>query len=183
MGLLSDFAGGQNLHFFHILPPYIKRSVPPGYSPLPAPTFKSWVVDALMLRHVWASPNFVWAVLALAVYFAFPYDLSSGSIAAAAPLSWAFFRARFPIWYASTVCYPCCSAPVVDLDTTLNFASSLRRVLQVRVDVRLHGLLARDVVLVEVVRPPLHRSPAVQLGQDGARPVLVTLGCRHLDRV
>ncbi len=69
-----------------------------GCSTLPAPTFGPWIRDVLAMRHIWASPNGVWVMIALAMYFACPYDLSPSSAAASGPFSWAFFQARFPLW-------------------------------------------------------------------------------------
>jgi hypothetical protein len=67
-GFLSPLAGGQDGHFFHILPPYVNPKLPPGCSVLPKPTFMGWLKDALMMRHVWASPNTVWLAIAIAIY-------------------------------------------------------------------------------------------------------------------
>jgi sterol desaturase/sphingolipid hydroxylase (fatty acid hydroxylase superfamily) len=102
---VTNFAGGQDLRFFKILPPYVDVKKEPGRSTLPRPTFLDWVSQAYLLKHIWASPNLVWSVIALVVYFLFPYDLSPNSAAASAPLSWAFFLQRFPIWFATTFGY------------------------------------------------------------------------------
>ena len=77
----------------------------PGLSEIPTPTLWGWLRSALQLRHVWGSPNLVWSVIALAIYFLAPYDLSPGGVSAAAPLSAAFFRARLPLWLAVTFGY------------------------------------------------------------------------------
>ena len=95
---LSDFAGGKNGKFFKIVPGHVSLKKAAGTSPIPPPTFKAWLWYAVTLRHVWASPNTVWSVMALAMYFLMPYDLSPSSSAARAPLSWAFFAERFPLW-------------------------------------------------------------------------------------
>lgn len=102
---LTNLAGGQNGSFFKIVPPFIYRNNKPGCSILPKPTVMDWVWEAVTLRGLYASPNLVWSVMALAVYFIFPYDLSSSSSAALAPLSFAFFAARFPIWFFLTFGY------------------------------------------------------------------------------
>jgi hypothetical protein len=47
---------------------------------------------------LWETSNGAWAILAFIMYRAFPYDLTSGSIASRGPLSIAFFASRFPIW-------------------------------------------------------------------------------------
>ena len=50
-------------------------------------------------------PNTVWGILAIIFYFTFPYDLSPHGAAALAPLSWAFFVERFPLWAVLTFGY------------------------------------------------------------------------------
>ena len=96
--LLGPLGGGQGGKFFRILPPYISVKSKPGDSALPAPTPADWLRSALQLKHVWASPNLPWVIIALAFYFYFPYDLSPSGSAAAAPISLAFFQQRFPLW-------------------------------------------------------------------------------------
>lgn len=103
--VLANFAGGQNLRFFGIVPSFIDVKKEPGRSKLPKPTFVDWISQAYMLKHIWASPNLVWSIIALLVYFIFPYDLSPTSVAAAGPLTLAFFVQRFPIWFATVFSY------------------------------------------------------------------------------
>eukprot|EP00052_Salpingoeca_macrocollata_P008127 m.64630 g.64630 ORF g.64630 m.64630 type:complete len:463 (-) comp16441_c0_seq1:58-1446(-) len=105
LNFLGPLAGGQNGHFFKILPPYVDPEKPPGFSEVPKPTVMDWVYAAVSLRHVWASPNTVWSAIALAMYFLVPYDLAPDGVSAAAPLSWAFFAARLPLWLAVTFGY------------------------------------------------------------------------------
>jgi sterol desaturase/sphingolipid hydroxylase (fatty acid hydroxylase superfamily) len=95
---LGPLGGGQGGRFFRILPPYVSVKSKPGDSVLPAPSPADWLRSALQLKHVWASPNLPWAIIALAFYFCFPYDLSPSGSAAAAPISLAFFKQRFPLW-------------------------------------------------------------------------------------
>jgi hypothetical protein len=95
---LSDFAGGKNGKFFKIVPDHVDLKNAPGFSKIPIATFKEWLWSAVTLRHVWASPNTVWSVMALLMYFLVPYDLSPSSTASRAPLSTAFFAQRFPLW-------------------------------------------------------------------------------------
>lgn len=64
-----DFAGGKNLHFFYIPDDSIDVKLPPGFSARKTPTAWSWIYSAITLRHVWASPNTVWSVIALIIYF------------------------------------------------------------------------------------------------------------------
>ncbi len=47
----------------------------------------------------------MWSLVALFIYFVFPYDLSAHSAAASGALSWAFFCNRFPIWFVATFGY------------------------------------------------------------------------------
>lgn len=94
-----SFAGGRDGHFFAVTPDHIQKNLPPGFSPLPIATPSGWVMDALLLKHIWASPNLVWSVMALLMYFMVPYDLSATSPAVVAPLSLAFFYSRFPLWF------------------------------------------------------------------------------------
>ena len=104
-GPLLDFAGAQGGKFFAFVPSYVDKSKAPGCSTLPTPTLWSWLRSALLLRHVYASPNLVWSLIALAIYFIFPYDLSPSGAAAHAPLSWAFFLPRFALWTVVTLSY------------------------------------------------------------------------------
>jgi sterol desaturase/sphingolipid hydroxylase (fatty acid hydroxylase superfamily) len=75
--IFSNFAGAQNGKFFQIVPPHVDKKLPPGYSELPVPTFWAWVSGFPFV--LLFSPNTIWAVIALAVYFVFPYDLSPTS--------------------------------------------------------------------------------------------------------
>jgi len=92
--------------FFKVVPSHIKDlAVKPGFTPLVAPSLLDWFIGAITLRHVWASPNTVWSIIALGMYFLVPYDLTRGSAAASAPLSLAFFWQRFPLWAVTTFGY------------------------------------------------------------------------------
>lgn len=64
-----------------------------------------WLYTALTLKHVWGSPNGVWALIALVAYFACPYDLTPTGAAYQAPLSAAYFVERFPLYAALTFGY------------------------------------------------------------------------------
>jgi len=59
----------------------------------------TWVKSALLLEHIWASPNLVWGIMSLVFYYAFPLDLSPNSAAATGPLSVAFMKERFTLWF------------------------------------------------------------------------------------
>jgi sterol desaturase/sphingolipid hydroxylase (fatty acid hydroxylase superfamily) len=102
---MRDFAGGRYLRFFRVPPRYVDTRQAPGFSPLPPPSATDWLTYLFTLRHMWGTLNIVWASIALALYLAFPYDLSPASAAASAPLSAAFFAERFPLWFAVTFGY------------------------------------------------------------------------------
>jgi hypothetical protein len=104
--MFTDLAGGKDGRFFKVVPSHIKDlAVKPGFTPLVAPSLLDWFIGAITLRHVWASPNTVWSIIALGMYFLVPYDLTRGSAAASAPLSLAFFWQRFPLWAVTTFGY------------------------------------------------------------------------------
>ena len=103
MGIFKNFAGAQNGRVFKIVPDYVDKKRVPGDSVIPAVTFLDWLKASPFV--LWSSPNTVWAVVSLIMYFAVPYDLSPTSAAAASPLSWAFFKLRFPLWFAVTYGY------------------------------------------------------------------------------
>ena len=54
---------------------------------------------------LWDTPNGLWAIIALVVYFAFPYDLSPDGLSAQGPLTPAFFAKRLPLWAILTFGY------------------------------------------------------------------------------
>ena len=99
-GVFEDLAGGKHGQFFKVVPDHVDPALPPGYSPITAPTMWNWVVNAVTLRHVWASPNTIWSIIALLMYFAVPFDLGAGSPAARSPVNADFFLQRLPLWTA-----------------------------------------------------------------------------------
>eukprot|EP00759_Apiculatamorpha_spiralis_P025936 PhF_6_TR29175/c1_g1_i2/m.42666 len=102
----SEFAGGDNFRFFNIVAPYVDRKKAPGDSTLPIPTMKAFFTDAVLLRHIWASPNLVWLVMSILLYVIFPYDLKPNSIAVKqGPISKDFFWQRFPLWFSVVMGY------------------------------------------------------------------------------
>lgn len=84
-------------------PLYVDKSLRPGSSEVPKPTLSGWIQKSPFV--LVTSPNFVWAVIALALYGMFPYDLSAESSAALGPLSTRFFAERFPLWCSLTLGY------------------------------------------------------------------------------
>lgn len=100
---LRNFAGSRDGSFFRVVPPYVDTKLAPGMSTIPTPLFSTWLSAAPFV--LVDTPNTVWALIALAMYFGVPYDLSPGSAAASAPLSAAFFAQRAPLWLAITLGY------------------------------------------------------------------------------
>jgi sterol desaturase/sphingolipid hydroxylase (fatty acid hydroxylase superfamily) len=82
--------------YFGEPPLYVDKSQAPGMTDLLKPTVAGWLRAApLVLIN---TPNFIWMCVALLTYKFFPYDLSPDSIAAAGPLTYAFFAERLPLW-------------------------------------------------------------------------------------
>lgn len=100
---LSNYFGLINGAVAGEAPLYVDKSLRPGSSEVPKPTVLGWIQKSPFV--LVTSPNFVWAVIALALYGVFPYDLGAGSAAALAPLSSRFFAERFPLWFAVTLGY------------------------------------------------------------------------------
>ena len=103
MAFVGDWFGMRHFQFFGVPPPFVELSKKPGMSEVPKPTLPGWLSASPFV--LITSPNFVWAVAALAVYFLAPYDLSARGTAAQAPLSLAFFAERLPLWLAVTLGY------------------------------------------------------------------------------
>jgi hypothetical protein len=98
LSIARGFAGAQSGRFFKIVPPFVDRNAAPGASAMPPPTLSDWIKAGPWV--LVNTPNTVWAAIALAMYFVYPYDLSPGGAAASAPLSLAFFAERLPLWLA-----------------------------------------------------------------------------------
>lgn len=103
MGLFTNFLGTRNGRFFRYVPKHVDLKKAPGQSTLPLATLGDWFRAAPYV--LWCTPNGTWALIALAIYFLAPYDLSPTGTGAAAPLSVAFFKERFPLWFAVTFGY------------------------------------------------------------------------------
>lgn len=103
---MPDYANWFGLHngkFFGEPPTYVDKSLAPGLTDVPKPTLMGWIQRAPTV--LVASPNFVWAIIALLIYGIFPYDLSASSAAAAGPITTRFFTERLPIWLSLTLGY------------------------------------------------------------------------------
>lgn len=100
---MQNMFGMVNGKYFGESPLYVNTDLPAGMTDLPRPTVVSWIRKAPFV--LVTTPNFVWAVMSLALYTLAPYNLGPGSPASLAPMSWAFFMERFPIWFAITFGY------------------------------------------------------------------------------
>lgn len=89
--------------YFGEPPLYVDKALPAGMTDLPKPTLVSWIRNSPFV--LITTPNFIWAVISLLMYRAAPYDLSSTSSAALAPISSSFFLERFPLWFSLTFGY------------------------------------------------------------------------------
>jgi sterol desaturase/sphingolipid hydroxylase (fatty acid hydroxylase superfamily) len=104
-GAFTPLAGGRDGAFFRITPTYVDLNLPPGFSPKGTPQLSAMLINALTLRHLWASPYAIWFTVAVVLNWLAPYDLSLGGSAAASPVSLAFFLARFPSLLTVTIAY------------------------------------------------------------------------------
>jgi sterol desaturase/sphingolipid hydroxylase (fatty acid hydroxylase superfamily) len=89
--------------YFGEPPLYVDKTLAPGMTDLPKPTIQSWIQKSPFL--LVTTPNFVWAIISLALYSAAPYNLGPESSAAIAPINSTFFLERFPIWFGITFGY------------------------------------------------------------------------------
>ena len=93
---LQNMFGLTRGTFFGEPPLYVNKDLKPGMTDMPKPTVTTWLRNAPFV--LITSPNFVWAFISLLVYWLAPYDLSSTSSAAIAPISMAFLAERLPLW-------------------------------------------------------------------------------------
>ncbi len=103
LNMFSNFFGLVNGKIFGEPPLYVDKAKEPGFSPIPKPTIYNWLINAPLV--LITSPNFVWASIATLIYFNFPYELDSNSIASIAPISYEFIKQRFPIWFLTVFGY------------------------------------------------------------------------------
>ena len=89
--------------YFGEPPLYVDKTHAPGMTDLPKPSVVSWIRNSPFV--LITTPNFVWAVISLAMYAAAPYNLGPDSAAALAPISSTFFLERFPLWFGLTFGY------------------------------------------------------------------------------
>jgi len=71
----SNWFGRHNGAFFGEPPAYVDKTKEPGRSMIPVATPLQWMMRSPFV--LITSPNFVWACIALATYYFFPYDLTT----------------------------------------------------------------------------------------------------------
>jgi sterol desaturase/sphingolipid hydroxylase (fatty acid hydroxylase superfamily) len=103
LNLISNWFGLINGSIFGKAPVYVDTKKAPGFTPIPKPTIYNWLINAPFV--LVTSPNFVWASVATFIYFCFPYQLTSNSLASLGPISIEFFKQRFPIWFVTVFGY------------------------------------------------------------------------------
>lgn len=89
--------------YFGEPPLYVDKTLAAGMTDLPKPTIQSWIQKSPFL--LVTTPNFIWAIMSLALYVVAPYNLGPESSAAIAPINSTFFLERFPIWFGITFGY------------------------------------------------------------------------------
>ena len=95
--------GMVNGKYFGEPPLYVDKSQAAGMTDLPRPTLVSWICKSPFV--LITTPNFIWAIISLALYKTAPYNLGPDSTAALAPISSSFFLERFPLWFGITFGY------------------------------------------------------------------------------
>lgn len=93
-----NWFGLHNGVFIGEPPAYVDKSKEPGRSIIPIATPLQWLQRSPFV--LVTSPNFVWASIALAMYYWFPYTMTVN-----APVSAAFFAERFPLWFTLVIGY------------------------------------------------------------------------------
>lgn len=95
---IQNWFGLHNGVFIGEPPTYVDKAKEPGRSLIPVATPTQWLMRSPFV--LVTSPNFVWASIALAMYYWFPYTMTVSS-----PLSLSFFAERFPLWFSLVVGY------------------------------------------------------------------------------
>jgi sterol desaturase/sphingolipid hydroxylase (fatty acid hydroxylase superfamily) len=93
-----NWFGLHNGTFIGEPPAYVDKSKEPGRSIIPIATPLQWLQRSPFV--LVTSPNFLWASIALAMYYWFPYTMTVD-----APVSAAFFAERFPLWFTLVFSY------------------------------------------------------------------------------
>lgn len=98
--IFKNYFGLNNGKIFDEPPSYVDKNKLPGFSEIPKPTFMSWLANAPFV--LINSPNFVWSIISLFIYFYYPYDLNMQVLT---PISYNFIVQRFPMWFTTVFGY------------------------------------------------------------------------------
>lgn len=94
---ISNWFGLTRGKYFGEPPLYVDKTRRPGMTELPQPTILTWLAKSPFI--LITSPNFVWAVISVLLYYFSPYDLSRDSLATKGPITYEFLAERLPIWF------------------------------------------------------------------------------------
>lgn len=100
---MQNWFGLHNGKYINEPPQYVDKKKLPGTTPIPQSTLMSWLARSPFI--LITSPNFVWVLISLFLYFYAPYDLSPTSLAAQSPIHYRFMMTRLPIWLTTTLGY------------------------------------------------------------------------------
>lgn len=100
---MENWFGLNNGKYITEPPKYVIKHKLPGTTPIPQPTLTSWLASSPFV--LITSPNFIWVLISLLLYYYAPYDLSSTSLAAQSPISYNFMVTRLHIWLTVTLGY------------------------------------------------------------------------------
>jgi len=73
--MLEGIAGTTNMSFFH-LPAWVDKEKNPGFT-VQKLSLRDWWYQYVTLSFVFYSPNLIWLLIALVIWFVFPYDYAS----------------------------------------------------------------------------------------------------------
>lgn len=100
---MQNWFGLNNGKYLSEPPSYVIKDKLPGTTPIPRSTIINWILRSPFI--LITSPNFIWVLISLFLYFYAPYDLSSNSLAKQSPISYEFMISRLPIWLTTTLAY------------------------------------------------------------------------------
>jgi hypothetical protein len=95
---MSNLFGLVNGKLIGEPPLYVDKTKRPGASEVPRPTILGWIQKAPLI--LITSPNFVWAIMALAIYHYNPYPMNITS-----PLTYDFMKRRLQLWIPTVLGY------------------------------------------------------------------------------
>lgn len=108
---------GPKLSLFNFTPSWVDKKKPPGHTSQPVnPQWRSFVNGA----HIIYSPNLIWLIIALGVYFLFPYDYDVSKkwdksfgrwIAKRAILNVSLVYTYYGFWHSSLYCFNWANRP------------------------------------------------------------------------